>query len=100
MGGDHAPAAGRPHPCLALPSRPGASLPPELGVGGREVAAVGGDDGVEDLPSQPGRGTGGAELLDLPVAVEVFAGAETQRMRTVQNSSSRTGTSLVTSAVS
>src|SRR3954471_3815069 len=100
MGRDHAPAMRRAHPGLALAPRLRTSLAAELGVGGREIAAVSGDDGVEDLPRQPGRRPRGAELLDRPIAVEVLASAEPQGMGLSQKSSSRTATSLVTRATS
>ena len=57
MGGDDAPAAERlahldsrkPHPNVALPAGACAAMALELGVGGREIGAVGRDHGVEDL---------------------------------------------------
>src|SRR5258708_2446889 len=84
VGGDHAPAFGKAHPGLGLAAdlagRGGAT---KQRRGCREIAAVGRDHGLRQGAREAGRRARGAERLDLAVAVEVLAGAITDRARVV-----------------
>src|SRR5947208_1963355 len=79
MRGDDAPTLGKAHPALAL--SPDAAVAQELGVGGGEVVAVGGDDRLAQLACQVERRAAGAEGGDRGVAVGILTEAVAQRQR-------------------
>src|SRR5262245_829639 len=60
VGGDHAPAFGQAHPGLALAADALGVGTSEFDVGGGEVAAVGRDDGLEQLARRALHGLRGA----------------------------------------
>src|ERR1700704_1193705 len=81
---DHAPAFREAHPGLHLAAHlAGHAGAPKQRRGRREIAPIGGDDGLVDRAGETGRRARGAKGLDLSVAVEVFAAAVADRARVV-----------------
>ena len=76
MGRHHPPALGKSYPALALAAdASGRAVPEEQGVGGREVAAIGGDHGSLDPAHQVDRRAGAAKGADRVHAVQVLGDA-------------------------
>ena len=73
MGADDAPTVWGAHPGLGLAALLAGAQ--EFGVGGGEVRAVGGDDGVLEGAGEVEGRSPLAELGDRPIAIEIFGGS-------------------------